>query len=1077
MGEPSTTQTGAANVDKLAVLSELKRLLDSGALSEREFSAMKGVLLASSSEGVSANPDRTLIPVDETSDDHAKIIDALAGLGGVEAVAQIARWFEVFEMLPGSRAVLNGLGILLRGQASLELDGVPIADIHGLAYFHEERLIGDAMRDRIALAARSEARIAVLDRNVWASSSVEYRHPFGTALLGDLLTTRMHEFQQPINCCNITAVALSLTALGFPTDINAVFKRCRLPAAYVVDDGLTLAELYDVACTYVHTQGLAEQISVECYHFDEGVTQERDLTSALEESLREAGDDDILVANFGVSIAHADPKLRSGGHFALIGKHNAKTGIVHMVDVNPEKYGRLWLTNTQRLHAAMVDRDSSSYRGRGLLRFAVRRARGRALAALRRDWRAVDMTQRIRAHNDDYMSLFQRSATNLNSLGALSLSMRALGVPDVTADDLMRAGDISYPELLTYVPTPQELNQIARAYLTRAGAKAIVSSVRVYSERRDARGDGADSGPAEWFRTQLAELTDATKLQMIMRVDLNRVLGCEAVAVPTSEFHRTSRHHDYWCVCVGCDAASGTATIADASAATTATWETPIEHLFRGLDDAQDPAIVVLQHARETGSVDFHDLVATHKLVLFKTEDDPWSYTFQTMLANIGVTEVKVVDLSGHELGTVRLRQQLIAHSGRTTVPWLYLQGQSLGDTDTVLEMVNSGDLQAMLLRAGLAVLERRQTPSLDKNIFGYPKGGLTAPLDTRRKVLLAACGSSAADKIPDLVERLLDAGHDVKLLPSRRAEHFFRDFGMQRILARLMPSDIYRDEDEWNFRYTDFGMPIRACHLGLCDWADCLVVAPVTCNTMGKIAHGIADSILTSVFVAWQYQRKPVILCPACNTHMWNNLTTQDNVKTLKRLGARFEGPRSGLLSNGSQGIGMMALPEQIVAAVAQSLADEDDPVSWVIRWGRQAAAADDNAEWARIYRMIDEGVVEAGVRAKDTGDTLLHFAAGGEGKFNEEGHARGVPDLEAAKQLIRRGIDVNVRNQFGFTALDVAVMNGSLPMVTILLDAGADATGALRLVTGATVGDDVRRALAAWAEHHGVTIPANHT
>ena len=89
--------------------------------------------------------------------------------------------------------------------------------------------------------------------------------------------------------------------------------------------------------------------------------------------------------------------------------------------------------------------------------------------------------------------------------------------------------------------------------------------------------------------------------------------------------------------------------------------------------------------------------------------------------------------------------------------------------------------------------------------------------------------------------------------------------------------------------------MPVRASHLALCDWADCVIVAPITCNTMGKVANGIGDSLITSVFVAWQYQKKPVIFCPACNTNMWNNISTQNNVAQLKRLGGHIRGTEIG--------------------------------------------------------------------------------------------------------------------------------------------------------------------------------------
>src|SRR5262245_49679132 len=313
------------NPEVTSALSELARLRDAGRLSEPEFAAMRGILIARRSEPGSPGLLAADVRVDQTGDDCGKIVDALAGMAGFDAATEFAQRFEIFEVPAGSRVSPRGLAIVLRGRASLELDGAPLAELPVMAHFHEERLLGDVARDATVLAARDDVRLAVLDREVWASSSVAYRHSLGTALLGDLLTTRMHEFQQPINCCNITAVALSLTALGFPTDINAVFKRCRLPAAYVVDDGLTLSELHDVACTYVYTQGLSDKVAVECYHFDDGVTQEQDLTNALNESRRVAGDDDVLVANFGVTIAHANSKLRAGGHFALLGKHNPRS--------------------------------------------------------------------------------------------------------------------------------------------------------------------------------------------------------------------------------------------------------------------------------------------------------------------------------------------------------------------------------------------------------------------------------------------------------------------------------------------------------------------------------------------------------------------------------------------------------------------------------------------------------------------------------------------------------------------------------------------------------------------------------
>lgn len=73
----------------------------------------------------------------------------------------------------------------------------------------------------------------------------------------------------------------------------------------------------------------------------------------------------------------------------------------------------------------------------------------------------------------------------------------------------------------------------------------------------------------------------------------------------------------------------------------------------------------------------------------------------------------------------------------------------------------------------------------------------------------------------------------------------------MRRILQAIGAENIYRDEDEWSFEYDSFGMPVRAYHLTLGKWADIMVVAPITCNSMAKAVAGIRDNLLSSVFVA----------------------------------------------------------------------------------------------------------------------------------------------------------------------------------------------------------------------------------
>ena len=118
-----------------------------------------------------------------------------------------------------------------------------------------------------------------------------------------------------------------------------------------------------------------------------------------------------------------------------------------------------------------------------------------------------------------------------------------------------------------------------------------------------------------------------------------------------------------------------------------------------------------------------------------------------------------------------------------------------------------------------------------------------------------------------------------VKLICTKGGEHFFKDWGLARVVKAIGPDNIYRDDDEWAFSYEAFDMPVRACHLALRAWADVLLIAPTTCNTIAKAAAGIGDTLITEVLVAWPYHLKTAIMAPACNGDMWKNVPTQRSV------------------------------------------------------------------------------------------------------------------------------------------------------------------------------------------------------
>jgi phosphopantothenoylcysteine decarboxylase / phosphopantothenate---cysteine ligase len=166
-------------------------------------------------------------------------------------------------------------------------------------------------------------------------------------------------------------------------------------------------------------------------------------------------------------------------------------------------------------------------------------------------------------------------------------------------------------------------------------------------------------------------------------------------------------------------------------------------------------------------------------------------------------------------------------------------------------------------------------------------------------RILLGITGGIAAYKACELVRLLVKAGHDVLPLPTRGAERFVRAetfFALARKAKTEVPYP----------------------HL---ERADLLVIAPLTANTMAKLAHGLADDVLTEAALA---HRGPILVAPAMNTRMWEHAATQANAATLRERGVELIGPEAGELAEGEIGLGRMTEPEEIARRIEALLAGE---------------------------------------------------------------------------------------------------------------------------------------------------------
>ena len=177
----------------------------------------------------------------------------------------------------------------------------------------------------------------------------------------------------------------------------------------------------------------------------------------------------------------------------------------------------------------------------------------------------------------------------------------------------------------------------------------------------------------------------------------------------------------------------------------------------------------------------------------------------------------------------------------------------------------------------------------------------------TGREIVLGVTGGIAAYKSAEVVSRLRHLGAKVSVIMTKNATEFVTPLTFQTLSANQVTVDTFQAPEYWNVE-----------HVALAKKAELFIIAPATANILAKMAHGIADDMLSTTVLA---TKAPVLVAPAMNTGMWTADATRENVRILRERGIRFVGPGSGLLACGDSGAGRMSEPEEIVAAAEEVL------------------------------------------------------------------------------------------------------------------------------------------------------------
>ncbi|MEG0706910.1 MAG: bifunctional phosphopantothenoylcysteine decarboxylase/phosphopantothenate--cysteine ligase CoaBC [Cellulosilyticaceae bacterium] len=180
------------------------------------------------------------------------------------------------------------------------------------------------------------------------------------------------------------------------------------------------------------------------------------------------------------------------------------------------------------------------------------------------------------------------------------------------------------------------------------------------------------------------------------------------------------------------------------------------------------------------------------------------------------------------------------------------------------------------------------------------------------KHILIGVTGGIAVYKVLDVASKLRKLGYDMNTIMTKNACEFVNPLSFETLTNNYVVTDTFERPHKWEVE-----------HIALAKKADLMLIAPATANIIGKVAHGIADDMLSTTIMA---ARCPVVFAPAMNTAMYENIIVQENIAYLKSKGYLFIEPESGWLACGDVGSGKLPTPDTIVSYVTKQLEIEKD-------------------------------------------------------------------------------------------------------------------------------------------------------